>query len=95
MIASAIAADESRAAREAAAHRYLAAVGPMSLVEEAALPALRGIPPVEAHEIAKLFTAELDMERIEALLIDGLADRFRETRRALNKMAEEFLFLGA
>lgn len=75
-VIAAPAAAENRAEREAAARRYLDVVGPGSIVEESALPAFRGIPPVEAHEIAKAYLAELDMERIEQLLVDALVLRF-------------------
>jgi len=67
---------ETRAEREAAARRYLTVVSPLELVEEASLSRFRSLPPVDAHELAKAFVEELELEPIERALINALVRDF-------------------
>lgn len=67
---------ETRAEREAAARRYLQVVPALEIVEEASLSRFRTLPPVDAHELAKAFVAELQLEPIERAIVDALVRDF-------------------
>ena len=71
-----LAVAESGAAREAAARRYLAVLTPTAMMEEVSLTTFRGLPPVEAHELAKQFVEELRMDVLEQAMIDAIARNF-------------------
>jgi len=67
---------EALAAREAAARRYLAVMTPTAMMEEVSLTTFRGLPPVEAHELAKQFVEELRMDVLERTMIEAIARNF-------------------
>jgi ATP-dependent DNA ligase len=70
------AAGDAAEGREAAARHYLTVVTPLSMMEEVSLTTFRGLPPVEAHELAKAFILELRMDALETAMVDALAKNF-------------------